>query len=140
MKKLYLADLKGETESAVKKHIASEYAGEQGQGYDYGSQSDTQKEQLHKTLKGFDVVIAYESVGSWGCDSTSWFLLRNKKTGRYIENHGSHCSCYGFEGQWNPEKTTKKYLKSSKFYFHCGGYDNEETENQKAVKEFLKKL
>ena len=27
------------------------------------------------------------------------------KNGKLYENHGSHCSCYGCEGQWSPEET-----------------------------------
>jgi hypothetical protein len=26
--------------------------------------------------------------------------------GRLFEVHGSHCSCYGLEGQWEPEETS----------------------------------
>jgi hypothetical protein len=29
-----------------------------------------------------------------------------KKAGKLYEVHGSHCSCYGLEGQWEPEETS----------------------------------
>jgi hypothetical protein len=75
-------------------------------------------------LDRFEVLVAYQSVGNWGCDSSAWFLLREKSTGRLFEACGSHCSCYGFEGQFEPEQTTVTYLKSDKFSFGLGGYDS----------------
>ena len=122
MENLYLEDLKGLSQDEVKQHISS--------NYDYPLQ------QLDK----YDVLVAYESVGSWGCDSSSWILLRAKVTGDLYENHASHCSCYGFEEQFEPEITTVEYLQSDKFYFCCGGYDYNEEDNEKSVKEYLKTL
>lgn len=122
MKKLFLEDLKELTEKQIKEHLVEQYGADE------------------KELKKFDILVAYESVGSWGCDSSSWFLLRNKETGQLFENHGSHCSCYGFEGQWGPEPATLEYLKSDKFYFSTGGYDSDEGGNKAAVKQFVEKL
>ena len=90
-------------------------------------------------LKGLTVLIAYESVGSWGCDSSNWFLLRDS-TERLLENHGGHCSCYGFEDQWEPEETSLEYLKSDKFYFSCGGYDSDEKGNKAAVEAAIARM
>lgn len=84
-----------------------------------------------------EVLIAYMSVGSWGCDSSAWFLLRERGTQNLFEVSGSHCSCYGFEDQWKPEPTTREYLKSDKFSFSCGGYDDNENANKEAVKKYL---
>lgn len=49
---------------------------------------------------------------------------RNRKL---YEVNGSHCSCYGLEGQWDPEVTTVEALrhrveKGTLGYF-LGGYD-----------------
>ena len=139
MKHLYLEDLKEMTEAEVKAHIADEYAGSKSD-HDYGEPTDEEKKALASILDSYDVVVAYESVGSWGCDSSSWFLLRNKDSGKYFEFSGSHCSCYGFEGQFDLDEAVVEYLKSEKFTFYCGGYDEHETENQRAVKEFLRAL
>ena len=32
--------------------------------------------------------------------------------GKLYENHASHCSCDNFDGQWDPEPTSLKYLLS----------------------------
>lgn len=72
--------------------------------------------QIEKSaLDGFEVIVAFESDD--GYSASNWFLLR--KSRKLFENHASHCSCYGFEGQWKPEPTTCAYLKSDKFSF-CG--------------------
>lgn len=124
MAKLFLADLKDMTEEEIKTHIAENYAGKIS-GFDYGNPSDEEKRELKAELENFDLLVAYESVGNWGCDSSSFFLFKHKETGVLYENHGSHCSCYGFEGQWEPEETSVEYLLSDKFGFCTGGYDDE---------------
>jgi hypothetical protein len=134
--KLFLEDLKELSEVEIKDHISREYCGKER----YDDRSEAEIKELRKSLNKYDILIAYESVGSWGCDSSSWFLLRDKKTGKLYETHGSHCSCYGFEGQWNLEETTVEYLKSDKFHFCTGGYDNNESDNQSKVKEYLSRL
>lgn len=119
---LHLEDLKDMTDEEVREHIRSEY------------ETDS------KEVERFDILIAYESVGNWGCDSSSFFLLKDRKTGQLYENNGSHCSCFGFEGQWKPEETTIEYLKSDKFYFYTGGYDGDEEGNKQKILDYVKAL
>src|SRR5687767_5156978 len=114
---LALEDLDGKSHDEVLSHIAAAF------------------EIKPEELKGVRILVAYESVGSWGCDSSNWFLFRKGR--QLFENHGSHCSCYGFEGQWSPEPTTLKYLRSDKFAFCCGGYDADPEGNRQKVKSFL---
>jgi len=132
---LALGDLAGKSEAEIKEHIADNYAGSMN-GFDYGSPSNDEKAQLLLKLQVFEILIAYESVGSWGCDSSSWFLLRDKQTGALYENHGGHCSCFGFEGQWEPEETTLEHIASNAFYFPAGGYDDAISDNVQAVKQY----
>jgi hypothetical protein len=110
---LAVEDLAGLDEAGVREHIVCSFEIEE------------------KELDGFEVLIAYESVGSWGCDSSNWFLLR--KDGQLYENHGSHCSCNGFEEQWAPEETSIEYLLSDKFSFSMGGDDGDQNGNRDAV-------
>jgi hypothetical protein len=96
MKKLLtLADLDGYSQDELKNHIAQSY------------EVDRAK------LDNVTFLVAFEEVGPWGCDSSSFFLV--EIDGELYENHASHCSCYGFEGQWTPESTTVDYLKSDHF-------------------------
>jgi hypothetical protein len=121
---LLLEDLKGLSEAEVKAHLVTEYE----------AKSDV--------VNDLEIVIGYESVGSWGCDSSSFFLLKDK-AGKLFEVHGSHCSCYGFEGQFQLEETSVEALKfrvnESKYgsVFYTGGYDNDSDGNMKAVNDYI---
>jgi hypothetical protein len=119
---LVLEDLKDMSEEEVRDHIGEEY------------------EVNREVVDQYDILIAYESVGSWGCDSSSFFLLKNKETGQLFENHASHCSCYGFEEQFEPEETTVEYLKSEHFGFYNGGYDEDSEGNRDAVMKYIQQL
>ena len=136
---LFLADLAGKTEDRVKDHIAENYAGCVS-GFNYDSPTKAEKAALRDTLNGYDVLVAYESVGDYGCDSGSYFLIRNRDTQQMFEVRGRHCSWYGFEGQWDPEEVTPTYLLSDELYVTTGGYDDSAAENIKAVKAFVKTL
>lgn len=116
---LVLEDFGGCTPQEVRKKIAEDF------------------EIKESELDRFQILVAYMSVGNWGCDSSAWFLLRDRESGAFFEVHGSHCSCYGFETQWSPEPTSLEYLKSDKFSFCCGGYDTDEAANKAKVKEFI---
>lgn len=117
---LALEDLAGDSVDSVREHIVCSFQIEENE------------------LDGFEVLVAYESVGDYGCDSSNWFLIR--KDGQLYENYGSHCSCMGFEEQWGPEETSVDYLLSDKFNFCTGGYDNDGGGNVEAVERELKRL
>ena len=123
---LTLQDLEGKTEAELIEHLTQDYG--EGDG---------------STLDNKEILIAYESVGSWGCDSNSFFLLRDKTSGELFEIHGSHCSCYGFEGQLNLESSSVsslQYRNREGSIFCTGGYDGDEVENKRVVGEFIKSL
>lgn len=119
-KQLFLEDLAGKTEQEILNHIIETH------------------EINPESISGIRLIAAYESVGAYGCDSSNWFLF--ERDGKLFENHGSHCSCFGFEGQWGPEETTLDYLKSDKFSLSCGGYDSDERSNREKLNQFLKSL
>ncbi|PHE75142.1 hypothetical protein [Bacillus wiedmannii] len=122
MELLVLEDLKDMSEEELRDHIVEDYEVE------------------HEELDKYDILIAYESVGSWGCDSESFFLLNNKETGQLFENHASHCSCYGFEHQFEPEETTVEYLQSEHFGFCNGLYDEDSEGNRDKVMRYIEQL
>lgn len=128
---LTLCDLGNYSLDQLKEHIIGNYSVRNAEDGIKGSDID---------LENFDILIAYESVGSDGCDSTSFFLLQNKESKKLYEVHGSHCSCHGFRGQWKPEETTIEYLKSDNFCFYTGGYDGISLKNKEAVHEYINKL
>jgi hypothetical protein len=124
---LLLEDLKDMSLEDVRAHIVRSYKADANRVMD------------------FDVVIGYESVGSWGCDSSSFFLLKDAD-GKLYETHGSHCSCYGFEGQFQPEETSVEALKfrieNGGTLFSVGGYDSggwdrDTNPNLRAAKDYV---
>lgn len=117
---LALSDLeKLKTQDEVKKHVSESF--------------EVKIEELQK----YDFLISYESVGSWGCDSSNYFLLRDTNDGQLYENAGAHCSCFGFEGQWDPRPVSIEYLKSDIFYVSMGGYDPDDDINLSKIKKFI---
>lgn len=129
---LALADLAGKTEAEIKEHIVENYRSAEGD-YPY----EEAEKQLRLSLHGAEILVAYESVGSWGCDSASFFLARND--GKLYENNASHCSCFGFEGQWEPEEAVLEAMEK-RDYFSMGGYDNESDANQASIKAYISSL
>lgn len=53
-------------------------------------------------LEGAEVLIASYSYE----DYSGYAYVLYRKDGQFFETSGSHCSCYGLEGQWDPEATT----------------------------------
>ena len=130
MKLLALEDLKGMTEFQVKQHLELDYSGE-----------GVTVARVSKALENLEVLIAYESVGSWGCDSSSFFLFKDG-AGKLYELHGSHCSCYGFEGQFSLEESDAEALKvraNGKNWglFSTGGYDDNRDSNVDEARKYI---
>lgn len=78
-----------------------------------------------RDLKGATVHIAWYGYGSY-CGSAFVLYERN---GVLCEVNGSHCSCFGLEGQWKPERTSWIALRrileqGTKF---DGGYAGEDS-------------
>ena len=69
------------------------------------------KELMKKALcKYKDVKILFGSYGYANYSGEAWVLF--EKDGELYEVNGSHCSCYGLEGQWNPEEVSLLELEN----------------------------
>lgn len=64
-------------------------------------------------LDGAEVLFAYYSYKDYEGDSFVLFRKDNK----LYEVNGSHCSCYGLEGQWDPEETSVAALRKRAPHF-----------------------
>lgn len=64
-------------------------------------ESDTKAHELPR-FQGIDVLFASYTYESYEGDAFVLF----RKDGKLFEVNGGHCSCYGLEGQWEPEETT----------------------------------
>jgi hypothetical protein len=140
---LALADLKDWTEEKIKVHLATEYAEECDYWEDNAKRKFGEPDlDFLKNLDNYDILVAYESVGEYGCDSSGWFLLKDKQSNKLFEINGSHCSCFGFEGQGNLSEVTIEALQLRSGYdlLSTGGYDNDEETNKEQVKKYIQKL
>ena len=117
------------TQKSIIKHLYNEY---------------THSGLCNNLLDNKKVIIAYESVGDWGCDSSSFFLLQDIITKKYYKLHGSHDSTCGFEGQLDLEETNLEALvyriNNVKSIFYTGGYDFKSENNQEVVNKLILKL
>lgn len=69
--------------------------------------------------KGVEVLLASYGGGSYEGDAFVLF----RRDGKLYEVHGSHCSCYGLEGQWEPEETFKEALMKRMDEGQLGSHD-----------------
>ena len=53
-----------------------------------------------------EIIVAYYSYEDYSGDA----LVIYKENGKLYEVTGGHCSCYGLEGQWEPEEINKEYI------------------------------
>lgn len=76
--------------------------------------------------------------GSYGCayyDGEAWVLF--EKDGVFYEVNGSHCSCHGLEGQWEPEEVSLKELEHRLLNGTWGEDDWSDNNFKKELCEFL---
>lgn len=69
-----------------------------------------------------DAEILLASYGSASYEGHAFVLFR--RDGKLWEVNGSHCSCYGLEGQWEPEETTVEALRHRVKEGTLGEYDD----------------
>ena len=80
------------------------------------------------------IIVASYGGGSYEGDAFVLF----RKDGKLYEATGSHCSCFGLEGQWSPEETTVRALKMRDFDNAYGFlYDHDD---RKMVVDIIKRM
>jgi hypothetical protein len=62
---------------------------------------------------GDEIEIVFAHYSGYGHDDSDYemwahVLFWNKRQRQLFEVHGSHCSCYGLEGQWEPSEVNVK--------------------------------
>lgn len=85
------------------------------------------------TLEAADFVLAYYDYECY--EGTAYVLYL--KDGVWYEVDGSHCSCYGLEGQWEPQETNVEALK---LRLATGSFDYDKNRDQLCkmhIKEYL---
>jgi hypothetical protein len=78
-----------------------------GSRWDYSDKPSDPKKELEKPIPNkSEVLFASYGGGSYEGDAVVIF----RKGEKLYEVNGSHCSCYGLEGQWKPEETSLEAL------------------------------
>jgi hypothetical protein len=132
-----LADLSSFSESEIIEHLVNNYSRTADSSDD---EYYNHKEESSKKLDGMSVILAYESVAGSGEYAESFFLLKRNYDGALFEVHGSHCSCYGFEGQLDLEETIPAALKYRAINGHLlGGFDEFE-KDEEIIKDYILSL
>jgi hypothetical protein len=72
---------------------------------DFGSVEDVCGNFQIDAVNG-EILFAWYGGGDY--DGSAFVLF--SRDGELYEVNGSHCSCYGLEGQWDPEKTSFEEL------------------------------
>lgn len=82
-----------------------------------------------------DINILFASYGQDNYSGDAWVLF--EKNGKLYEVNGSHCSCYGLEGQWDAEEVVLPELENrlTKGTFGQDDYSGNEFSNE--LKKFL---
>ena len=129
-----LADLSSFSESEIIEHLVNNYSRTADSSND---EYYNHKEESSKKLDGMSVILAYESVADSGEYAESFFLLKRNSDGALFEVHGSHCSCYGFEGQLDLEETNSVALRYRAINGHLlGGFDEFE-KDEEIIKDYI---
>lgn len=88
----------------------------------------------------FDVKVDNANIlfASYGyeCYSGDAFVLLDM-CGNLYEVNGGHCSCYGLEGQWEPEETSLEALRYRLTNGHMGVDSYSGNEYASELKQFL---
>ncbi len=87
-------------------------------------------------LRKAKIHLAWYGYGSYCGDS----LVIYEQGGKLYEVNGSHCSCFGLEGQWNPEETSWEALAKRKVGVDCDGSSEAQSRLDRLVKRNLKAL
>jgi len=69
-----------------------------------------EKEKMDRMIKVYeDINILFASYTYEDYSGDAFVLF--EKNGKLYEVNGGHCSCYGLEGQWEPEETTLEAIE-----------------------------
>lgn len=94
------------------------------------------KAKMDKAISKYETRnILFASYNQDNYSGDAWVLF--EENGELFEVNGSHCSCYGLEGQWEPEKVT---LEELEYRLTKGGLGSDDWSGNNFRKELLEFL
>jgi hypothetical protein len=95
-----------------------------------------QKQMMDQAVEQYQGInILFASYGYKNYSGDAWVLF--EQNGKLFEVNGSHCSCYGLEGQWEPEEVSLKELEHRLIEGTMGEDDWSGNEFKKELCDFL---
>lgn len=104
---IYLHDWKDQTFRQLVSDFEGIYVPELDTPYARERRAELEKAMASERWQGVEVLLASYSYQDYSADAFVLF----RKAGKLYEVNGSHCSCHGLEGQWEPEETTIAALR-----------------------------
>lgn len=125
-----IGDLISFSEEEVRKTLILEFANHSKENNSWNDPPIVHSSEIEAQLKDLNILIALISTGDFGCNSSAFFLFNNRKENQLYTIESEHCSCFGFQGQWDLVETCVETLKAKKSYFeriadYGGGADYE---------------
>jgi hypothetical protein len=94
------------------------------------------KAKMERAIKEHEMEnVLFASYGYQDYSGDAWVLF--EKDGQLYEVNGGHCSCYGLEGQWEPETVTLEALEHRLIEGEMGKSDHSGNEFAAELKIFL---
>jgi hypothetical protein len=100
---------------------------------EYWLENKVKMEQKLKEWEGINILFASYGTDNYSGDAFVLF----EKDGKLYEVNGSHCSCMGLEGQFEPEETTIEALRNRLVDGTMGTDDYSDNEFAVELKQFL---
>lgn len=98
---VFLHDFKDKTALDIRVEFA-------GTRWDYEAKDELQKKiENEKLMDGINIIFATYTDENYSGEA--WVLF--EKEGKLFETSGSHCSCYGLEGMWEPTEVSIEELE-----------------------------
>lgn len=95
MNKLFLGDVSGYSVEELIEWVSENFVEDKG------------------NLSKYEFLVAQVNEDSY--DGWSYFLVKNQETSEFFEVNASHCSCMGYEDQWQPKIASRVYLQSEQY-------------------------
>lgn len=97
-----------------------------------------EKKKMEETITKYkDVHILFASYGTDNYSGDAWVLFEKNNKLYEVNGSHSHCSCYGLEGQWEPEEVSLLELEDRLTNGTFGEDDYSGNEFKSELMEFL---
>lgn len=88
------------------------------------------------TAGDMDLIVAWYEYESY--EGSAFVVYRDRRDGKVYQVLGGHCSCYGLEGQWQPEEVSAAEILARPEYVETYGWSDEQKAESRRVNEAMR--